>query len=219
MIARLGPLAAGLAALFFSAPACAGYLTYMQVRFCADNRPDYEWAACRAGVPWQAIAAIHYREKTFLREATNWGGPMMMDMGGQGRAEFITRIRAEEKRVARKYCLWTSPRVRDDFRFACLCQADELRNKVRGRLWLRNGRVDEAILADALWGVNGRAAWHRTWKRSAYVNNDPAHGRQLTFKWRHKVNEIWYFKDTRPGALVVYRELKRIERDCSTMLR
>jgi hypothetical protein len=165
-----------------------------------------------------AVAAIHYRESGFEREANNAGGALMMDQGGATRGEFIRRIRDEEKRVARRYCLWTAPRVRDDFRFACLCAADELRGKLRGRIWLRSGKVDEEVLADAFWGYNGRTKRVPSWRRSSYVNNDPLRGRRYEARWRHKKGEIYYCLDTRPGALTIYRELVRINAACSTML-
>jgi len=156
---------------------------------------DYQYAQRVVGVPAEVLAAIHYREsglgpghysKAHKKYIHNVGGPFMLDPGGG--ADFKPRIRAYEHKVANLYGYPVGARVSHDFRFACLVAAHELKTKSRGR-----------GLADALWGYNGRMV---PLAESSYVWNDPARGRQMTF-----TATGLRFKDTRPGVMVVYKEL------------
>lgn len=193
------------------------YLTDAQLARARACLPAYRWAARQAGVPVFALAAVHYRESDFRegllsvrtrRTASSPGGAFMLDRGGKTRAAFRANVRVYEQQVARRFGIWPAPRVRDDFRFACLVAAAELREKARGPLWDRAGRVRREVLADALWGYNGRYRAQRTWRRSAYVANDPRRGVRLRIRVRMDGGLMTY-RDPRPGALVVYDELVR----------
>jgi len=207
MWARRAALAVALTASFLSG--CGGdYLTNEDLALVERNFPDYERAALFTGIPWQALAAIHYRESNLSRDCRNIGGPFMLDRGGD-RVEFDARVRKEELRVARAYSyINLHARVRGDFRFACLVAADELKVKSRG--WLRKIiGINGWVLADAMWGYNGRAKSCRSWRDSAYVSNDPASGRVKTMRWQHNAETVMYVDDVRPGAYIIYLELCR----------
>lgn len=179
-------------------PCLAGYLTPREKAAIQNNRPEYEWAAGCAGVPWQALAAIHVRESDLVRIPGCIGGAFMLDCGGKGN-EFDQRIRSREEWIVRKYqYLGPGPSiyepafgrhysVEDNFRFACLVAADELRG------------VDEDVLADALWGYNGRY--------SACVANNPKRDWVLEVRYTDRGGNLHSYQDGRPGTLVLYREI------------
>ena len=173
----------------------AGYLTPSDIKTIRSHWADYTYAQNAVGVPAAALAAIHYREsglgpgwysKARGKYVHNVGGPFMLDLGGG--ADFKQRIRDYERKVAKLYGYWAGAHVSHDFRFACLVAAHELKTKSRGR-----------GLADALWGYNGRMV---PLAESSYVWNDPARGKQMEF-----VATGMRFEDTRPGVMVVYKEL------------
>lgn len=171
-------------------------------------RPTYSWAVAKVGgdIPWEVMGGIHKRESELDRKPAWIGGAFKMDMGGGSSAtEFQRRLRDEERRVARKYGYRVGARVQDDFRFAALCAAEHLKAKLRGNLvGLWGLRRD--VLADAVWGYNGRVGG--SWRRSAYVMNDPRRGVCLEMRWRHDRERVYYVRDTRPGVMVLFREIE-----------
>ncbi len=209
-------LAALLMALAPAAGACS-YLTDDDVSRIRELWPDYAYAAKMTGVPVEVLPAIHYREANLRmgwfsarrqKVTRNVGGPFMLDLGPlNDHAEFCRRIRAHEMAVCRKYRFaWPAPRVSRNFRFAALVAADELKNKSR------RGLRGEG-LADAVWGYNGRAAWHHgNHLESAYVWNDPINGVVLTKRYKNAKGEMVQFEDTRPGVMVVYSEILELRR-------
>lgn len=215
-------------ALVLLAKSCASspsdYLTARELARVRSWMPQYQAAADLAEVPVLALPAMHYRESDLMetwkvRPEDTWidfhrrkvpyrnmGGPFMMDQGADGdRVRFDENIRAFERTVAAWFGIAPVPRVRDDFPFSCLCAAYELHEKARGKLFDRRGRVDTDVLAEAFWGYNGRLPARGTWKRSAYVVNDPKRGRQFVIR----VGGATGYLDSRPGTLIVYRELER----------
>jgi hypothetical protein len=94
-----------------------------------------------------------------------------------------------------------APRSSRNFRFAVLAGAHHLKEKARCDLskW--------HCASDAAWGYNGRASWQKSDKESAYVWSDPKNGYPLKMKFRGSDGQFVEYVDTRPGAMVVYREL------------
>jgi len=199
------------------------YLTAWDVKVLRENWPHYQAAAevtALTGGP-AILAAIHYREAGLHRGyysyrrkllVKNIGGPFMLDPGPEDdETEMRRRIRAWEVRVHGHYGGdGKAPNVRDDFGFACLVAADHLRRN------LRPGKG----LEDAVWGYNGRAAWHvgkpggkRSWKLSPYVSSDPRGGTRLEVRYRQSDGAEVRFQDGRPGVMVIYREILALERN------
>jgi hypothetical protein len=180
-----------------------GYLTQRDWDHIRSNWQDYAWAENRVGLPNGTLACIHFREAG-LKRTSNIGGPFMLDLGPlDNPKEFARRIRAHEAKIAKKYGYRSGARVSADFRFAALVAADELKSKARKTV-APNDR-----LADALWGYNGRASWYQTFKDSPYVWNDPKRGIHLVKKYRKPDGEMVEFVDSRPGAMVIFQEIRR----------
>lgn len=160
-----------------------------------------------------ALVAIHYREATLHKGhwskkkgglIKNVGGPFMLDFGPRNDpSEFAKRIRAYERKIHRLYGLnGDVPRVSQDFNFAALCAAHHLKEKARWDL------ARSVVLADAMWGYNGRAKWNGGFKNSAYVWSDPLNGKSYKFTYRKDDGQLAEFIDERPGTMVIYRELQ-----------
>lgn len=58
-------------------------LTTAQLKAVSENKPFYKKAADTSGIPWELLAAIHYRETGFKRYGpSNGGGPYQISEGG-----------------------------------------------------------------------------------------------------------------------------------------
>ena len=207
------PLLLGLIVLF---PAYAGnqvsYLTTREIRMVVNNRPDYEFAANRTGLPWLALAAIHYEENDFKRYVGSVGGAFALDLGeGPKPSDFEHRIWNHEEKVAKKYFYRRDAEVENDFRFACLVGADELRSKCRGKLWDDDGTVNTEVLYDAMMGYNGRVKGG--WKKACYCANDPKRGKKMMTIYRLKDGTRKEYPCERPGAVTIWRELLKLEKE------
>ncbi len=190
------------------AEARSGYLTERDVNLIRWYWGDYSWAAQKAGVPVGLLPAIHYRESELYKGwwsprrhkvIASVGGPFGLDKGGEGTPEFAKRIRAYEIKVFKFYGLQGEiPHVANDFRFAALVAAHELKTKLRCRdCW-----------TDAVWGYNGRASW-TSMKRNPYLFSDPRHGVRLTLRYRDSKGGLVSRPDTRPGVMVLYHEIRQ----------
>lgn len=204
------------------------YLSSREIAAVKKYRPVYEWAVktVKSDIPWQVMAAIHYRESSFsLKGEEPWCGPFAIDPGGDT-GTLSTRIAAHVSKIVNKYGL--SPTIYDqpldeNFSTAALVGADELKEKIRTPLVGGTGGIDLVALADAIWGYNGRSQFHTpsgnpdpgqsSYKYSPYVSNDPHRGIKLRLKGtvpdptvqggRRRID----VEDQRPGAMAVYREL------------
>ena len=130
----------------------------------------------------------------------------MLDFGPQSDpTEFAKRVRAYERKIHGLYGLGGDvPRVSGDFSFAALCAAHHLKEKTRGDL------SRSVVLADAMWGYNGRAKWNGGFRGSAYVWSDPLNGKTYKFTYRKDDGQLTGFLDERPGTMVIYRELQAL---------
>lgn len=198
----------------------ANYLSRRDIRLIREYWPDYEYAAQRTGVPAAMLAAIHKRESDLYKGwfslsqrkvVKNVGGPFMLDLGPANDAlEFERRVRQHEAMIWRAYDYPTKkpPRISHDFRFAVLVAAHHMKGKARC------GLESEYCLAEASWGYNGRAAWHvngdgeKSHTVSPYVWNDPLKGVRLKMRYKRRNGEVREYLDTRPGVMVLYREIK-----------
>ncbi len=212
------------------------YLTEENILTVRENWSDYNYAAKKFDVPVLVLVAIHYRESDLRKGwyskkrqevVRNIGGPFMLDFGPLGdHKEFARRIRAYEKRMHRKYGDGSSvvPKVSHDFRFAAWTAAQHLKNKDRFVMVKRDGTIDNEAIADAVWGYNGRASWHRdskgnrTHEKSSYVWSDPKNGITLFMQYRKKDGTMKRFIDMRPGVMIIYSELIDIfkEKPCQS---
>jgi len=203
-------------------PAPEQYLTKQQMLWVKDLRPAYilGCTVVGGGVPWESLAAIHYRENEFGMVSRRPGGPFQLDPGGSD-GELKDRITRHVHDVCQRYGQQYGS-IEDNFTVACIVAADELKNKARGVI-AKAGVVDGDILADAFWGYNGRASNHTEsgtkdpakahWCYSPYVANDPKRGVILRLRGtvpddtvpggRRRID----IEDQRPGALIIYREL------------
>jgi len=187
------------------------YFSERDLRLIAKNWNDYEWAARKAGIPSLILPAIHYRECQLFpgwysskleRPIKNIGGPFMLDFGPLNNGtEFKRRIGEYEKKVFKIYFgEGKAPKVSEDFRFAALCAAHHLKEKLRSDVWTTES------LIDAVWGYNGRAKWS-TLDESAYVFSDPMNGKQLTLIYKTSRGNKIYLPDKRPGVMIIYKEI------------
>lgn len=128
----------------------------------------------------------------------------MLDLGPLNDGpEFERRIREYEKKVYNTYVGYSGkvPKVSHTFRFAALVAAYHIRNHLKCNSW------DNGCLEDAVWGYNGRASWCKQ-SESAYLWSDPKNGVNLTMRYKKSSGEIVKYTDTRPGVMVIYKELQ-----------
>lgn len=192
------------------------YLTDKDITTIQKNLLDYDYAAKKFDIPVLILASIHYREAGLYRGwyskkrkklIKNVGGPFMLDLGPRNDpAEFARRIRKHEKFI-HKYMGGSGsvPKISHDFRFSAIVAAYHLRIKTKCPL----NRID--CLSDAVWGYNGRAAWHKgKHQNSSYVWSDPKNGKKMLMRFTKRDGTIKEFVDTRPGVMVIYKELIEI---------
>lgn len=199
-----------LALLLLLAPARlgAGYLSAREVGLIRQYWPDYSYAAKKTGVPVAILPAIHWRESGLYKGywskpkgklVKNIGGPFMLDCGGDGE-EFSKRVREHERRVWKSYGgHGNAPKVSQNFRFAVLVAAHDLKTKHRGKSW-----------ADAVWGYNGRASW-ASMNENAYLYSDPHKKKRLVVRYRNRAGELISYTDERPGVMVIYQEILKLK--------
>ena len=118
----------------------------------------------------------------------------MLDLGGEGTPEFVSRIRKEESRIAAIYSYVGDTRVSHNFEFACLVAAHYIKAKARYGLDTVRG------VADMFWGYNGR--YHDSYLLSSYVSSDPENGVILSFTFKGVTKS-----DMNAGCLAVWKEL------------
>lgn len=179
--------------------------------------PYYLYGEQVVGTPWQVLACLHYRESD-VRVLPWVGGPYKMDRGGH-RAEFEKRIRKHERYIARKYGYDESATIKRDFWFASICAAHDYREHARRRkLTDLKGLFFIYRVADGLWGYNGRSRYHtasgqpdgtQSWKTSPFVSNDPKRKKIYIMRFKNRSGRVVTYPDTRPGALVIFREIRR----------
>jgi hypothetical protein len=183
-------------------------LSDAQLERIRQVKPMFEKVESLTGVPWQAVAAIWYRESFSVTSPKTPGGPFQFDPVLQPETicnllKFFTPLsKADIQHYARKGV--------NDFETGALCAACWLRLKTK---WVITPDVSDEVIQDALYGYNGRA--YGSTDRSPYVMNglDEAH-RDMKLQGtipdgrggRKRIAII----DKRPGAFTVYQQLKAI---------
>lgn len=161
-----------------------GKLSGRELRKIIENYPIYKEAANDADIPWQMLAAIHYRESSLSTKSRAHGGPFQFDP---------PLYQGEE-----------------DFTIGARLAARFLQNKSSYRLNPNTENIN--IIKDTFWGYNGRA--YGSSNNSPYVMNqfDNSHqnmrirGTVIDQRGqRFRVNSI----DKRLGAFTFYCELKK----------
>lgn len=191
---------------FLASVSHAEYLTSKDVAKIKTNWAAYSIAAEVTDLPVEILPAIHHREsnlnlgfysfkkKTIVK---NVGGPFMLD---KGHKHFVKGIRDYEMEIWRLYgYTGNPPRISDNFQFAALVAAHELKSKMRGK-----------GLADAVWGYNGRSKMV-TFRENAYVWNHP-NRRKMIARYRDKDGHLLEYIDERPGVMVIYAEILKLRK-------
>lgn len=153
---------------------------------------------------WYALASLHFREAGFARSYNSF----QLDKAASG-AEERRRIREHFAKVCRRY---EEPvKDADDFGTCCLVAADFLVHISARKKLLVDGRPDREAIADALLRYNAGRNTSKRWQDHAYCASDPKRGVRLKVRGTvvHKgVRKRVDFVDSRPGAVVVYDELR-----------
>lgn len=158
------------------------------------------------GVPWQAVAAVWYRESFSVASPKTLGGPFQFDP---------PLPKAHIASILRRFSKLTSTEIEkfavrgvDDFETGAYCCAAWLRLKCKPVI--TPGSPDE-VIADAFFGYNGRA--YASYSKSPYVmNNYDEEHKNMRLKGSipdGKGGRTWVnIIDKRPGALTIYKFLK-----------
>jgi hypothetical protein len=168
----------------------------------------FEKVEALTGVPWQAVAAVWYRESFSVTPPKTLGGPFQFDPILEpaiicNLLKFFTKLsELEIQHYARKGV--------NDFETGALCAACWLRLKTKPVI---TPNVSDEVIKDAFYGYNGRA--YGSADKSPYVMNglDEKHlnmvlrGTIPDGKGGRKRIEI---VDKRPGAFTVYTQLKAL---------
>ena len=210
---REGPIAVS------SGPAF--YFDRAQMARIREFRKYYAYAATVVGgMKWEALVPIHFREASLGYKVKRLGGIYQLEHGVPA-DQTAEAIRKHVTEVCNRYGIAYAD-IESNYHLASVVAADELKSKAHGAM-LVNGVMDEAVLADAYWGYNGRSNYHtpdgtkdperKHWSYSPYVSNDPLRGVQFRLKGtvpdanapggRRHIDTL----DPRPGALILYREL------------
>lgn len=170
------------------------------------RKPVFLKAQALTGVPWQAIAAIWYRESFSVTPPKTPGGPFQFDPIPahpvlDGLLQSFTHVTPAERE--RLISLGVN-----DFEAGAIFCACWLR--LKSKFNLATDHSDEAM-KDAFYGYNGRA-WGPHPESSPYVNNGAdAHHTDMHIRGsvpdghggRRWIDNV----DKRPGAFVVYKQL------------
>ena len=186
-------------------------LSATQIERIRQVKPVFENMERLTGVPWQAVAAVWYRESFSVTPPKTPGGPFQFDP-----VLSPATIRQLLKRFTRLSVLeieqYASKGV-NDFETGALCAACWLRLKTKPVI---TPTVSDEVIKDAFYGYNGRA--YGSVENSPYVMNgfDAQH---LNMRLRgsipdgkggrQQISKI----DKRPGAFTVYRQLKDVFHD------
>lgn len=160
-----------------------------------QNMATYKAAAAENGVPWEMIAALHYREHTFGRSDPNGEGPFQL-------TTYYNQIQSGNPPTYKGKPV-TMAEIRD-FGTSARLAADILKQKTGGGL---SASPSDATVKDAFWGYNGRA--YGSADRSPYVMNnfDDQHKRMRISGFVRGVGQI-SATDTKDGAFTVYYLLR-----------
>jgi hypothetical protein len=186
------------------------HLNDAQIKIIKDNKDVFVRAERATNVPWQAIAAIWYRESTLQKFVDRVGGPFQFDPPpAKERVKKLLDLFTDFDELTKSKMITKGV---NDFETGAIIAACWMR--FQSKFVLSKDKSDEAV-KDALYGYNGRK--FESADHSFYVMNgyDAAHmnmrihgtlpdkhhpGKRIT------VDSI----DKRPGAFCVYKQLKEL---------
>lgn len=181
------------------------FLSSSELRHIAIEKPVLMRAQTLVSVPWQAMAAIWYRE-SFSLSTTLPGGPFQFDPPDPPSSVLQSLLTRFSKATPAEVQQIISRGVKH-FDSACILAACHLR---KGAKYNLSTNHSDAAMKDAFLGYNGRA--YSSPDQSPYVMNnfDDAHKNMRirgtivlpggTRKW---VDTI----DLNPGAFTIYKQL------------
>lgn len=184
-------------------------LSEAQIERIRQVKPVFEKVEKLTGVPWQAVAAVWYRESFSVTSPRTPGGPFQFDPVLQpvtirNLLNFFTKLpELEIQHYARKGV--------NDFETGALCAACWLRLKTKPVI---TPHVSDEVIKDAFYGYNGRA--YSSIDKSPYVMNgfDEQHLNMMlrgTIPDGQGDRKRVEIVDKRPGAFTVYKQLKALD--------
>lgn len=181
-------------------------LTAHQLMIIAQRKPVFEHAQALTGVPWQAIAAVWYRESFSVTPPKTPGGPFQFDPVPP-RARLNELLKSYTKLDENERAALIGKGV-NDFQAGTVFCACWLRHQSKANLSVDHS---DAAIKDAFYGYNGRA-WGANPDNSPYVANesDLKHDDMIirgTIPDGHGGRKRIETIDGRPGAFAVYRQL------------
>lgn len=183
-------------------------LTLDQVKHVLKQKSVFERVEQVTGVPWQAVAAVWYRESFSVAPPKRVGGQFQFDPPPQR-----TTLRKLLQRFT-KMNAWEIETTLDkginDFPSAAIFAACWLRLKAKAVI---TPQASDEDVKDALYGYNGKK--YGNVEKSPYVMNgwdEPRmtmHLRGTVPDIHHPGQKIWVdIEDERPGAFCVYQQLR-----------
>lgn len=174
------------------------------------HKEHFQKVEAATGVPWEAVAALWYRESFSVTPPVTPGGPFQFDPPPQAHVAydlltmFTDLSAAEKKAIVAKGV--------NDFHAGAYLAACHGRVRCRPKI---TPNCTDAEIKDFFWSYNGRAKYQGSADGSFYVMNgfDKAHDEMLIVgsipdknapNGRRRIRT----KDKRPGAFVVYKQLK-----------
>lgn len=180
-------------------------LNEKELRTVFDQRAVYFKAQSLTGIPWEMLAALHFRERSLAR-ASN---PMQFDP----RPDATTRRHLYSKFSTLSQIdtnMFVSTGV-DNFQCAVVLAACFLKHK-REMHHIKPDYSDDEVVKELFWSYNGRA--YGGYDRSPYVMNgyDKQH-ENMVIKGTIDGVPIEPKADPRPGAYTVFKQIQAAEHE------
>lgn len=185
--------------------------TEQQILKILLQKKTFQRAEELTGVPWQAIAAVWFRESMSVSLPKRPGGCFQFDPPTRSLAwkelmlkQYAPSVTGEVKRLMIES--FGKSFIMDAIWAACI-----MRNNCKPKI---TPKASDEDIKQALYGYNGAA--YGSVERSPYVMNgySPAHKDLVirgTVKRPDGTDEWVEHVDTRPGAFNVYKQLKAIQ--------
>lgn len=185
-------------------------LTDDQLKKVRQNRQVYENAESVSGVPWQALASVHYRECNFETDYSKIRTPgSFYQLDPIPSDPYLNKLLTSYTDLNAMSRLMLLKNGIKDFQSATIICAAYLRVKTPYKYSGQN--TADHIIKDALYGYNGRA--YGSADKSPYVMNmfDSAHENMRivgSIPDGHGGRKHIDTVDKRPGAYTVYKFLR-----------
>ena len=182
-------------------------LTATQIKKIKDNKATFQKAQDLTGVPWQAVAALWFRESFSVAPPDRVGGQFQFDPPLTAVQMRLLLTKFTKLDAAGRDAIITAGQ--EHFASAAVLAACFLRNKAKAIL--SQDHSDEAI-KDAFYGYNGRK--YGGVDKSPYVMSQYSEAfanmriRGTVPDKKNPKIKVWVdTPDNRPGAFTVYRQL------------